>query len=56
MLTAAYDNGVTVWSTANWKKITDQKIGYIMDVHFNSESNKIIAAHWKGEISIIDLE
>ena len=56
MLTAAYDGGVTVWSTADWKKITDQKIGGIADVHFNSDSNKIIAAERYGKISIIELE
>ena len=56
MLACSYYGGVRVWSTADWKQLAELKIGPIQDVNFNSTSNKIIAAHDDGKISIIDLE
>ena len=56
MLACSHQEGVTVWSTADWKNLADLKIDWIVDVKFNSASNQIIAAHYKGEVSIIDLE
>ena len=58
-----YIYGLGVWSTADWKKIGVSKNidiynkECVVDVHFNSASNKLIAAHRnQGYISIIDLE
>ena len=56
MLAVGNWNGVTVWSTADWKKLADLEIGNIKDVNFNSASNKILATSYYGEVSIIDLE
>ena len=56
MLAVAHYKGVTVWSTADWKKLADLEIGVIMGVNFNSVSTKIIAAHNNGQLSVIDLE
>ena len=56
MLAVANWEGIAVWSTSDWKKLADLKIGWIVDVHFNSTSTKILAAGSSGEISIIDLE
>ena len=50
------EGGVTVWSTADWKKIAEVKIGEIVDVKFNSGSNKILAVRRSGEISMVDIE
>ena len=48
--------GITVWSTSDWKRLEDLKIGEIMDVHFNSTAAKVIAAAHNGKISVVDLE
>ena len=56
MLAVGYSSGITVWSTADWKKLTDLEIGHTEGVNFNSDSSKIIAAHRNGQLSVIDLE
>ena len=56
MLAVANYKGVTVWSTADWKKLTNLEIDMIVGVNFNSDSTKIIAAHFDGQLSVIDLE
>lgn len=56
LLAVGYRDGLALWSTADWSKLADQKIGHIVDVHFNSTSSKVIAADRQGEVSVIDLE
>ena len=56
LLTVGYGSGITVWSTTDWDNLADLKIGEIVDVRFNSTSTKILAAHYGGKISIIDLQ
>ena len=40
----------------DWKLISDQKIGVIVDVRFNAASNKILATERFGNVLIIDVE
>lgn len=54
-LAVAYSGGVTIGSTAGWKLIADKKVGEIMDLCFNEDSNKILAAEILGDIYVIDL-
>ena len=56
LLAVGYRDGLTLWSTADWAKLADQKIGHIVDVHFNLASSKAIVADREGEVSVIDLE
>ena len=56
MLAVGHSSGLTVWSTADWKKLADLEIDWIEGINFNSDSSKIIAAHENGQLSVIDLE
>ena len=55
MLAVATLDGVTLWSTDNWKKLYGKKIGETVDVRFVDNSSKLIAAKQSGEIHLFSL-